>query len=306
MTQSDSYDVIIIGGSFAGLSAGLALGRSVRKVLILDGGEPCNRFTAHSHNFLTHDGQSPGEILRLAKNDLSRYNTVRMELDLAVSGKKISDQKSEGFEIKTKSGKIFQASKLIFATGVKDILPDLQGFADCWGKSIIHCPYCHGYEFKNQSTGILGNGGITFEFTKMIYNLTKDLRIFTNGESLFSAEEKSKLSNRNIEIFESEIKELKYHDGMLQLIELADNSKIPIDALYFRPDFEHKTNIPESLGCELGEMGYLKIDAFSKTSIDGVYACGDNTTMMRSVSNAVAMGNLAGAMANKDLAGEKF
>src|SRR5690606_1025740 len=142
--QYPNTEVIILGGSYAGLSAAMALGRSlIRNVLIIDNGLPCNRQTPQSHNFLTQDGQSPSVIREFAKAQVLAYPTVQWLDDTAVKGEKVQD----GFLINTASGQSVMTKKLIVATGIKDMLPDIKGFADCWGISVVHCPYCHGYEF---------------------------------------------------------------------------------------------------------------------------------------------------------------
>src|SRR5690606_408454 len=137
-----NFDVIIIGGSYAGLSSAMTLGRALRNVLMIDSGKPCNRQTPHSHNFITQDGEEPGTIAEKAKAQVLKYDTVKFLNDLAVSGKKTEN----GFVIATETGKEFATKKLVFATGVKDIMPGIKGFSECWGISVIHCPYCHGYE----------------------------------------------------------------------------------------------------------------------------------------------------------------
>ena len=164
--KSETFDVIIIGGSYSGLSAGLALGRSLRSVLIIDSGKPCNRQTPHSHNFLTQDGQTPAAIAAVGRQQVEKYETVKFFSGLATGGRKTSS----GFEIQTDSGRNFTARKLIFASGIRDIMPAIDGFAECWGISVIHCPYCHGYEVRNQPTGILGNGEYAYEFSSFILN----------------------------------------------------------------------------------------------------------------------------------------
>ncbi len=150
MTNTNNFDVIIIGGSYSGLSAALALGRSLRHVLIIDSGKPCNEQTPHSHNFLTHDGETPRSIASKAKEEVSKYETVHFHSGLAVRGEKTDS----GFEITTEAGESFTAKKLIFATGVRDIMPEIDGISECWGISVIHCPYCHGYEVRGEKTGL--------------------------------------------------------------------------------------------------------------------------------------------------------
>lgn len=302
MTHKNNFDVIIIGGSYAGLSAGMSLGRALRRVLIIDSGKPCNRQTPHSHNFLTQDGQTPQQIASLAKEQVAKYDTVQFHEGTAISGV----QTNNGFEIKTQAGGIFSASKLIFATGISDLMPGIEGFAACWGISFIHCPYCHGYEVKNEKTGILANGDMGFEFTKMINNWTKDLALFTNGKSTLPKEQTEQLRKHAIEIIETEIDSLEQQDGKIQRIIFKDNSSMELKALYAKIPFVQHSNIPVSLGCELTEQGLIKVDMLQKTTVAGVYACGDNSQHARAVSISVAAGTMAGAAVNKELIDETF
>ena len=184
MKSNNDFDVIIIGGSYAGLAAAMALGRALKKVLVIDNGKPCNRQTPHSHNFLTNDGNTPTEIAALANLQVSRYQTVKFFNGTAVKSSKTEN----GFQIESVSGECFQTKKLIFATGIKDLIPAIDGLSECWGISVVHCPYCHGYEIRNEKTGILANGDMGFDFTKLISNWTKDLTLFTNGISKLSTE----------------------------------------------------------------------------------------------------------------------
>ena len=139
--KRNHFDVIIIGGSYSGLSAAMSLGRSLRQVLVIDSGLPCNKQTPHSHNFITQDGEKPAVISAKAKLQVDIYKTVQFFNGLAVKAFK----KNKGFEITTESGDVFTSRKVLFATGVKDLLPEINGFAECWGISVLHCPYCHGY-----------------------------------------------------------------------------------------------------------------------------------------------------------------
>lgn len=302
MSDKKHFDVIIIGGSYSGLSAAMALGRALRKVLIIDSEKPCNRQTPYSHNFLTQDGKTPKEIATLAKQQVSMYDSVEFFKSLVIKSTKTEN----GFEVQTSSGDIFTASKLIFATGIKDKMPNIKGFSECWGISVLHCPYCHGYEVRNETTGILGNGDYGFEFSKLISNLTKDLTLFTNGESILTVEQSAILERHDIKIVEKEIAELEHINGQLQNILFKDGSKENMNALYTRLPFEQHCQITEQLSCELTEDGYIKIDATHKTTINGIFACGDNVSRMRTVANAVAMGTVTGMTVNKELVEEKF
>lgn len=302
MTGNNTFDVIIVGGSYSGLAAGMALGRALRKVLIIDDGKPCNKQTPNSHNFITQDGNTPASIAVLAKEQVKQYNTVAFFSGQAITGKKIKN----GFEIQVSSGEIFEAKKIIFATGISDILPDIDGMAACWGISVLHCPYCHGYEVRYEKTGVLANGVIGFDFTRLISNWTNDLTLFTNGTSTLTVEQREQLEKYNISIVEKEIENLEQINGHLQNIIFRDGPKFSIKALYAPVPFEQHCTIPASLGCQLTEEGYIKVDPFLETTISGVFACGDNATTMRTVANAVAMGTTVGITVSKKMILEAF
>jgi thioredoxin reductase len=298
----DQYDVIIIGGSYAGLSAAMALGRSLKSTLVIDSGKPCNRQTPHSHNFLTRDGETPKEISTAARQQVEEYETVTFYNGFAASGKRIPN----GFKITTQSKDSFYSPKLIFATGIKDEMPDIPGFSDCWGISVIHCPYCHGYEYRSQKTGMLANGEKACHLASLVNNLTDDLVLLTNGKSDFAPEQISILSKYNIQIEESKVAEIEHQKGSLKQVILANGNAIELDALYASILFTQHSEMPVSLGCELTEQGYIEVDDFQKTTVPGVYACGDNSSPMRSIAHAVSAGNVAGAMANMELTSERF
>lgn len=302
MINNKNFDVIIVGGSYAGLSAAMALGRSVRNVLVIDSGQPCNIQTPHSHNFLTQDGKTPKEISGIAKREVEKYETIKFYKGRATSGVKTE----EGFEITTDNNYKFTARKLIFATGIKDTMPDIKGFSECWGISIIHCPYCHGFEHRYQNTGIIANGHKAFQLTSIVNNLSDKVTILTNERADFNAEQLEKLNNRNIEIIETKISEIEHQNGQLKNLIFKDGNKIPFDIAYGAIPFTQHSDIPVSLGCELTEQGYIKIEVFQKTTIPNIYVCGDNSNMMRSVANAVSSGNIAGAVANGELVQEQF
>ncbi len=296
------FDVVIIGGSYAGLAAGMALGRALKEVLIIDSGNPCNIQTPHSHNFITQDGKTPKEIVLLAKQQLEKYTTVNFLNSFAINGFKTE----KGFEIQCADGETVSSKKLIFASGIKDIMPEINGSAECWGISMLHCPYCHGYEVRNEKTGILGNGGTVFEFSNLISNWTKDLTLFTNGKNTLTAEQVAKLNKHHIKIVESEIERLDHINGYLQHIVFKDGTTSVIKALYAQTRFEQHSAIPTQLGCDLTEDGYIKVDPMQKTSVQGIYACGDNTNRIRTVANAVATGTTAGMMLNKEIVLQEF
>ncbi|MGN0002269.1 MAG: NAD(P)/FAD-dependent oxidoreductase [Sphingobacterium composti] len=241
------FDVIVIGGSYAGLSAAMALGRSLRNVLVIDSNSPCNHQTPHSHNFITQDGEAPLAIANKAKQQVLNYDTVVFKNDLVVDGK----EKNKGFEILTESGKTYHGKRIIFATGVKDNIPNIPGFAECWGISVIHCPYCHGYEVKNQKTGILANGDFAYHYVQLIKKLTSDIVVFTNGKAYFTKEQWDKFALYNIPVIEKEIENIHHQDGLLYEVQFKDNSITNLKVIYSRPLFEQHSTLPEKIGCQL-------------------------------------------------------
>ena len=302
MKQTKQYDVIIIGGSYAGLSAGMALGRALRRVLIIDSGDPCNKQTPHSHNFLTNDGKTPAEIASIAKQQVSNYDTVTFLNALVTAGVKTRN----AFEIHTKSGEAFTSRKLVFATGIKNVMPGMPGFAECWGISVLHCPYCHGYEIRHQKTGILANGDAAFEIAALISNWTSDLTVYTNGTSVLTDQQKKKFQVHKISIAETVIDRIEHRDGYIEKIIFKDGGKAKIKAIYARLPFVQSSHVPQSMGCELTPEGYIKIDDAQRTTVQGIYACGDNASKMRTVANAVSMGTTTGLMLNRELIDEDF
>ncbi len=297
MTKQTDFDVVIIGGSYAGLSAAMALGRSLRSVLIIDAGDPCNKQTPRSHNFITQDGATPASISTKAKQQVLAYASVQFLYGFATHGKKTED----GFEIIIRSGKSFRAGKLIFATGIKDVLPDINGFGECWGITAVHCPYCHGYEVRKVKTGILANGEAAFETAKLISNWTDKLTLFTNGKSGLNDAQMHQLGQKDIAVIEKSIRAIEHEEGYIKALKFKEGTTESLQALYARVPFTQHSNIPSTLGCTLDEQGYIAVDRFQKTSIQGVFACGDNTTFIRSVAQAVYAGNVAASSLNKEL-----
>ncbi len=300
--KENLFDVIIIGGSYAGLSAAMSLGRSTRRTMVIDSGAPCNRQTPHSHNFLTRDGSTPAEIAAAARKQVEAYPTVKFLNDLAIEGRKTD----AGFEISTASGRILEGKKLILATGIKDIMPDIEGFRECWGISVIHCPYCHGYEFRGRKTAVMTNGARAMHLASLVRNLTRDLTILTSGAPDFSSEDLEKLTRNNIRVIPDQVAEILHHNGHVRQLVFGDGARTGFDAVYAGLPFRHHTDIHTSLGCALNEQGYIRVDHMHKTTVPGVFACGDTTSPLRSVANAVATGNFAGAVANSELAQEEF
>ena len=301
MKKTEPFDAIIIGGSYAGLSAAMALGRSLRQVLIIDSGDPCNKQTPHSHNFLTQDGKTPMEISTLAKQQLGHYPTVHFHQGFAEG----ASGSSGAFQVGTSTGEAFGAKKMILASGIRDLMPEIEGFAECWGTSVIHCPYCHGYEFRDRATGIMATGEKAYHLASLVHNLTKELTLFMDRDAV-TAEQAQKLRGHAIRFEPRKIVALEHEGGKLKRVLFGDGDGIELEALYAGLPFEQHSLLPFDLGCGFTEAGHIQVDMLQRTTVEGIYACGDNSSPMRSLAQAIHAGNMAGAALNRELALEDF
>ncbi|MDF2932784.1 MAG: pyridine nucleotide-disulfide oxidoreductase [Chryseobacterium sp.] len=302
MESDQIFDVIIIGGSYSGLSAAMTLGRSQRKTLIIDNGFACNKVTSFSHNFLTQDGHKINDIADIAKKQVLNYPHANLIDDKAVNGERSLNH----FAINTAKGNIYITKKMIFATGIKDLLPDIKGLKECWGTSVVHCPYCHGYELRNRKTAIWCDGNEAFNMAALIKNMASDLIMITNNKNDFTQHQLEKLRKNNVEIVESTIVEFLHDHSQLKGVLLADGRQIHLEVVYTSVPFTQHSDLPLLLGCTMTDNGLIELNDYQQTNIPGVYACGDNSAAMRTISKAVYTGNLAGAMVNKELAEESF
>ena len=297
MEEINTYEVIIIGGSYAGLSAAMTLGRSLRTVLIIDADSPCNRVANHAHNLIGFDGESPENIAAKARQQVLKYHTVTYINAAAVA---MSGRENE-FEVVTDSGLHFGAKKVLLTTGVTDIIPEIVGLDKCWGKSAVHCPYCHGYEIADYKIGIVMHGDAAFEMAKSIRQWSKDLIILSNGNDDFSEEHLTYFDQKNIPIYKQIITEVKHENGNVNSVSFEDNSAIALQALFIRPGIKQQMDIPLQMGCNFDEHGFIEVDDTKSTNIPGMFAAGDNTTATRTLSTAIAAGTIAGIHINKEL-----
>jgi thioredoxin reductase len=274
--------------------------------LVIDAGKPCNRQTPHSHNFITRDGETPAALRKKALEQVSAYSTVHFTDDEVITAHGMNN----AFGVKTAAGKHYTAKRILLATGVKDIPLPIPGFAECWGISVLHCPYCHGYEVRDEALGIIANGDMGFEYAKLINHWSEDLTVFTNGTATFNAEQLKKLQGHNINIIEHEIASMHHTNGYLDKLVFKNGETHALKAVFARGAIQMHNNIAEQLGCGLHTEGMLNgllvADDFGKTSSPGVFAAGDNIIAMRSVAAAVAAGNKTGAVINKELIDEMF
>ena len=294
-------DTIIIGGSAAGLSAALIMGRSLRSVIVVDSGTPCNRVSHASHGFLTRDGIEPSELLGIGREQLAQYETVTFKNGFVTSVAAVD----KGFVVETRDGEKFQARKLLLATGLRDELPDLPGIESFWGTSVFHCPYCDGWEVRNQPLAVYGSGD-TLQQVKMLRNWTPHLTLCTGGEGNVPDENRALFARHGIQINETPIARLDGEGGKLHQIVFADGAALTVAALFIRPDTHHQAPFAHDLGCARDENGKIQVDVLGHTSVPGVYAAGDSTSRFRSVAVSVASGAQAAYGISHDLIAEDF
>lgn len=290
------FDVLIVGGSVAGLSAATYLGRMRRSVMVVDSGKPCNRFSHASHGFLTRDGSDPAELLQIARAQLERYTTVKQQAGLVTA---IQPQQN-GFVATLADGATVAARKVLLAMGVRDHLPPLTNVEQFWGCSAFHCPFCDGWEQRDQPLAVQGNGAMALHRTKLLLNLTDDLVICTDGPATFSAEEAKFLQSKKVRIIETPLTALSGEGDQMDTLHFADGSTLARRAIFIDLRTTQHSDLAQSLGCELDGMGLVKVDAQARTNVAGVYAAGDITTPGRAVILAAAQGAMAGLALNMD------
>jgi thioredoxin reductase len=289
-------DVVIVGAGSAGLSAALALGRARRKVLVLNGGPPRNAPAKASHNFFTRDGTPPSELVKIGLAQLKPYD-IEVQSRNAESIKKTNNH----FELMLDDGQCVASRKIILATGVLDVLPNIPGCRELWGKTIHHCPYCHGWEVRDRPLAGYAQGEVGYQFAIMIRHWSKDLVVCSNGDSGFSNEQCQHLEQLNLDIIEIPIQHLEKSDQGLLVI-FRDGTALAREHIFMRPPHQQRSPLAAQLGCTMSEDGlYVKVNSSGETSVAGVYAAGDMTGQMQAVSQAVAGGTLAAAMLNHAL-----
>lgn len=296
-------DAVIIGGSVAGLSAALVLGRSRRRVVVLDTGKPCNHFTHASHGFFTRDGIEPAELAAVGREQLAAYPSVELR---AVEAVGVSPVRG-GFEVRLADGEALTARKVLLAYGLRDALPAVDGIEALWGKSVFHCPYCDGWEIRDQPVAIYGNSDAALHQTWLLRNLTADLVLCTGGAASPAVEAaRERLAKYGVRIIETPIAHVKSSGSQLEAIVFADGAALPRRAIFVRPDSSHSAPFAHDLGCAIAEAGFIEVDRLGQTSTAGVYAAGDIANPFRSVAVASAGGSTAAAGINHALVTEDF
>jgi thioredoxin reductase len=298
-------DVTIAGGGPAGLSAALVLGRSLRHVVLIDEGKPRNAVTRRSHGFMTRDGTEPEQLRMLAREELRRYETVDLWHDTVVS---VELAAGGYFRSLTKEGQVVKSRMLVFATGMKERLPNWQGLSDVYGRSVFPCPYCDGWELRDKPLAVLGNcDKILLSHIQLIRTWSRDLVVCTDGPAALSSEEREQLSERGITLYEQPIAALASNDGQLMHVVFADGQRIPRSGAFVTDTGAYEaTDIPRQLGVQLEPRGVYETGNHGLTCIPGLYIIGDAKHAFTGVAGAVSEGYEAGVAINHALSIEDW
>ena len=320
------YDVVIAGGGTAGLSAALVLGRARRRVLVCGEGAPRNAPSAHAHGFFTRDGTAPSELLRIGREQLRPYDGVHYrevtvadasrhrlgehaEAVLADDGSapEGADPRTRYFAVTLGDGEVVQARRLLLATGVVDTLPSIPGLAELWGTAVFHCPYCHGWEVRDQPLAVLNNGPMGVEQALLISQWSRDLVLCTDGPANLTDQDRGRLAARGIRVREGRIARLEGGEGRLERLLFADGEALSRRGLFVAPAQRQRSDLAARLGCTLTspipgwDIAIISVDGFGYTGIPGLYAAGDVITPVQQVAMAAASGVIAAAGINRDL-----
>jgi thioredoxin reductase len=289
------YDAIVIGGSYAGLSAALQLARARRRILVVDAGQRRNRYAANSHGFLTRDGQPAADIAAEGRANVAAYPNVDWHDGTATSAR----QDSDAFVVELDGADTVRAARLVLATGVRDDLPPIDGLAERWGKSVFHCPYCHGYELNEGRIGVLASGPLSVHQAQMLPHWGQ-VTLFTNGVCPLDDAQRADLQARGVEVDETPVRRLVN----VATVVLEDGRQEIMTGLFTYGRLHMTSPIAEQLGCafEQGPLGpFIRTDDSRQTTVPAVFAAGDAMRAASTVALSVADGAMAGVGAHRSL-----
>ncbi|APJ10066.1 NAD(P)/FAD-dependent oxidoreductase [Bacillus safensis] len=294
-------DCAIIGGGPAGLSAALVVGRGRKQVIVFDDELPRNRVTQESHGFITNDGMTPFEIRRAGEADLQKYPNIKIKRSKIVEIQK----KEERFTLLTHEGDTFEAKKIILATGLQDILPEIEGIHDVYGKTLFSCPFCDGWELKDKALALIAENQRALHMAKLLSNWTKDLIVFTNGHVL-AEEDKVLLTAHSIQVIDVPIVSIDHDNGQLRSLQLANGETVKREGGFVASEFKQSAPFAENLGCQMTKNAGIETDILGRTTVSGVFACGDNLGGPAQLVLAAAAGSQAGMGVIHELVQEEF
>jgi thioredoxin reductase len=289
------YDVVIVGGGPAGLSAALVLGRSRRRVLVCDSGTPRNAVSSALHGYLTRDGIAPLELLRLGREELRAYGVELREA--TVTG---VTRQGDGFDVTLDPHGAVGAQSLLLATGIRDELPDVPGLDQCYGISVHHCPYCDGWEHRDKRLAVIGHGPAAAGLALSLKTWTDHVVVCSNGPSRLTNAQRDQLRMNDIALREEAITHVLHDHGRVRALGFAGGT-VPCEAVFFSGRQAQQCDLPRRLGCEFTRKGTVKTDHLGETCVPGVYVVGDASRDVQFVIVAAAEGAKAGVAINKAL-----
>ena len=303
--DTNRYDVVIIGAGAAGLSAATTLSRALRSVLVIDSGNPRNAPAAGVHGYLSRDGMNPRELLSAGRREVLSYGGTVLDGE-AVSARRTPD----GFEVVLGDARRFSGRRLLVTTGLADELPPIDGLREQWGKGVVHCPYCHGWEIRGQRIGVLGTGPLSVHQALLFRQWSADITLFLNDTVEPTDEEWDRLAARSVRVVNGAVASVDAAGGVLTGLTLRQGTSFDIQALAVGSRMEARSALLESLGLSSqlhpsGAGRYIETDAMGATAARGVYAAGNVTNLMAQVVAAAAEGVLTGARINADLIEEE-
>jgi thioredoxin reductase len=307
------YDVVVVGGGAAGLSGALALVRARRRVLVIDGGQPRNAPAAHMHNYLTRDGTPPAELLAVGRAEVIGYGGEIITGSVTMVERVDSQDDRGGFQVVLAGGTTVYARRLLVATGLIDELPEVPGLAERWGRDVIHCPYCHGWEVRDQSIGILASGPNAVHQALLFRQLSADVVVFQHTAPALSEEQLEQFAARGITVVEGEVAAVEVQDDRLSGLLLRSGEFIPRQAVVVAPRFSARAELLRTLGLGTTDLeigghvvgDYVTADATGATTVPGVWVAGNVADPMAQVITSAAAGLKAGAVINADLIAEE-
>lgn len=298
----DVIDVIVVGAGPAGMSAALVLARACRQVLVFDHGHPRNAAAEHLNGYLTRDGIAPAEFRAIGQAELGKYENVRI-VDLEVTA---AACEGDRFHVTTADGQRFSSKKLLLATGVADHVPDIPGFRELYGKSVFHCPYCDGYEVRDQPLAVYGCDERGYGLALELLGWSKDVALVSDGPCGIDAKDLARLAKHRISVREEKVVRLEGRDGRLERIVFESGEPLERRALFFTTGQTQRSHLADSLGCEFNDKGTVRTGPYESTHLHGLYVAGDASRAVQWVIVAAAEGAEAAYAINQDLIKESL
>ena len=298
-----TYDVLIVGGGAAGLSAALVLSRARRSVVVIDAGHPRNAPAAHMHGFLGSDGLPPADLLAAGRREILGYGANLVPGTVTAITRGETGTAAPLFDVTLSGGMAIAARRILVSTGLRDDVPDIPGLKERWGRDVLHCPYCHGFEVRDQPLGVIGGTSEAIVHAQIIRQWSDDVIYFANGTTVGDPD-RERFQARDIAVVDGQIAELVIEHDQLTGVRLTSGEVVPRAAVFVRPRFVPNAGLLAGLGCESDANGWTTTDQTGRTSVPGVWAAGNAVNPRAQVITAAGEGSAAAIAINNDLVEE--